>query len=629
MTARGDSFLVCDTPDTYLLTLRRPYKHAAPDATVSRIKGILTKLDCDAHEIHWANPYSGIYSVRVETELRNGNFGQNGKGKTKAYTLASAYAELMERIQNGMLNGFARLFNEQNRNETGFCYYPDERILPQEEFDSLPPAYLADIGAGPHGSTISNEYYERLRKNGYAGPISVPFFDSLSRNIVYLPYNLTIGMIGSNGMAAGNTVTEAVFQGLCELYERFACAIIYNRRLTPPTVPRRFLAEFPDEWNIIQEIERSGHYEVIVKDFSCGQKFPVLGVIIQNKDRTLYRLNAGADTSFGVALSRGLTEIHQGYMNLDDFAASLLPIPRTEHEYFLNDNPASIVDRRRELLQFTINGKGVFPRSLFESNQAYTFDPSAFVSRSSYEEEVRYLIGLFHSLGHNVYLRDVSFLGFPSVLVYVPVVSHIGKKSMGPEDAIGYAKLFALDEIEDLFFPFQACTPEKMLRLATILEANRGELMKDMLKFEATVDSPWSDIPVSFFLTLCWYKLGRPRDALRNLKAFMVATKNDADEYYKVVARFLELAANGRSSSEIAEQLGIDGYSESLRQEVVGAFADGKHLFDAIDIPNCPHCSACPIRRGCVTAGKVEVTKRINRLMQTSIEQRHFETLVA
>jgi hypothetical protein len=42
--------------------------------------------------------------------------------------------------------------------------------------------------------------------------------------------------------------------------------------MTPPTVPKEFLAQFPGESAIIQDIERDGRYKVIVKDFSAGRQ---------------------------------------------------------------------------------------------------------------------------------------------------------------------------------------------------------------------------------------------------------------------------------------------------------------------------------------------------------------------
>lgn len=77
-----------------------------------------------------------------------------------------------------------------------------------------------------------------------SGVIGVPFFDVRNKETIYLPYNLSLTLSGSNGMSAGNTSAEGIFQALCELIERFASTTIYYNRLTPPTIPFSF-------WKII------------------------------------------------------------------------------------------------------------------------------------------------------------------------------------------------------------------------------------------------------------------------------------------------------------------------------------------------------------------------------------------
>lgn len=52
-------------------------------------------------------------------------------------------------------------------------------------------------------------------------------------------------------MAAGNTISEATYQALCEIYERNSASMIYYENLTPPTVQKEYLQNFKDEYNII------------------------------------------------------------------------------------------------------------------------------------------------------------------------------------------------------------------------------------------------------------------------------------------------------------------------------------------------------------------------------------------
>ena len=69
----------------------------------------------------------GTYSLRVC--IKGTNIGQNGKGMTKEYAMASGYAEFLERYQNGMF-----VFKpEKETQEYPFVYSADEKKLTVEE----------------------------------------------------------------------------------------------------------------------------------------------------------------------------------------------------------------------------------------------------------------------------------------------------------------------------------------------------------------------------------------------------------------------------------------------------------------------------------------------------------------
>ena len=96
-------------------------------------------------------------------------------------------------------------------------------------------------------------------------------------------------LVGSNGMAAGNTMNEAIFQGTCELFERYSAALVYYNRLTPPTIPFSVIEKrAPKIFKVIEDLQELG-YKVIIKDFSINSQYPSVGVILIKGDH--YRLN--------------------------------------------------------------------------------------------------------------------------------------------------------------------------------------------------------------------------------------------------------------------------------------------------------------------------------------------------
>ena len=356
----------------------RVYKENNPINTINNIRQILYKLNLLPIETVWFHPQNNIYSVRLENPIEKGKFGTNGKGRSFYYTLASAYGEFIERLQNGFIvgpSGLDRIFLKKIKETVGFVYYPDEKILSQSDFLKLPEEYLKDF----FGDTKSelredfiNSYFNRLRENGQDGVISLPFYDVKNKKTIFLPYNLTFILSGSNGMASGNSYAEAIFQALCELIERFSARTVFFDRLTPPNVPDEYLKKFPDECKIISQLESHG-YRVIIKDFSCGINLPAVGVILFNEKQNKYRLNIGSDTSFKIALSRALTEIFQGIENDSVMEDIMLDIPDKEQDYFITNTSENIMKREREIQKFIINGSGVFPTSLFHSEPSYLF----------------------------------------------------------------------------------------------------------------------------------------------------------------------------------------------------------------------------------------------------------------
>jgi hypothetical protein len=75
---------------------------------------------------HWINSLEGVCSLRVE--IAGTRLGTNGKGASREFALASAYAELMERLQNHVLYLECDLSPEV-LNYGGFYFSPDEKYM--------------------------------------------------------------------------------------------------------------------------------------------------------------------------------------------------------------------------------------------------------------------------------------------------------------------------------------------------------------------------------------------------------------------------------------------------------------------------------------------------------------------
>lgn len=582
----------------------RTYKEDSPINTINNIRKILYSIDMLPIEHSWYNPQTEIFSVRLENPHDKGGFGTNGKGRSQMFALASAYAEFIERIQNGFIvgpDGMNRIFTKQIFKRFGFHYYPDEIYLSQSDFFSLPQDYLNDIiGNSPpeEVSRISELYFQRIHEIGQTGVIAVPFFDCKRNSIVYLPYNLTFILSGSNGMAAGNTAEESIFQALCELIERYSARTIFFDKLTPPTIPDAVLSKYTREFEIIQNLRQLG-YEVQIKDFSCGIKLPALGVILIDRKSNKYRLNIGAESSFQYALSRGLTEIFQGIKDDSTMKQFMLDIPTQYPEYFLDDSPNSQKEKEKEIRSFIINGLGVFPPSLFEEEESYPFSKSAFVCHGSYRIEIQHLIRLFLSLGYNVYIRDVSYLGFPSCYVFIPGVSVWGRKSNQDAPTIQtIEKSIENDKIEDIFFPSTSFLADsaRIQKLLDQLAPNReirynGIPLCRVLKISVN-SSNWSNIPTNFFITLLCIANKEYKNARKFLNAFILETHQENNDYYITVSQLLKDLECGLGNEELRQK---------YKADILDDFSTLKQLFAHVLFPTCPDCCNCPFDHNCLT----------------------------
>lgn len=593
----------------------RPYKEANPKSTVIKIQEILKDIDLLVVPIQWGNPYEDIFSLRVVAIDEDGGFGTNGKGRSQLFALASAYAEYIERIQNQLMSGatgFNKPILKLIHSKTGYYYYPDEQPLSLDKFMELPISIKNDL-FGIESKQLQDKFIEIFNRpyiKESMGITSVPFFDVNRCQPTYLPYNLIYSYTGSNGMAAGNTIAEATYQAMCEIFERYAASIVYYNNLTPPTISTEYLKCYPEESNVISKIRKKG-FEVIVKDFSCDKRLPVIGLIIIDVNTTKYKLNIGADTSFKVALSRTITEIYQGIRGDDDFRTTMLEMPNEQNSPFFY-NESNKIEQEMNLSKFMKNGLGYFPPSLFNSAPDYVFDPSVFNPMKSYDEEVSYLFSLMKSIGHNIYIRDVSFLGFPSVYIYIPEVSIVGRKNVPLNKHTNtYASNF--DEIDSVMFPFDSFIHDKdrieraIELLVNISESYNYKIeMRALLHLSLKPENPWYSLTVSMMLSMICFLVEKFDTSIYYLKKFIIESDNTNDEYYNECILYFELLRDDKST-------------KCISPEIIDGFKNPESLFQYIGYPKCPDCNNCKLNHQCITRIHLDKTIIINSLSKNNI----------
>ncbi len=406
----------------------KQYKNRKPEETIAIIQGLLeNKLGINTYERLFQEKNGLFHSCRILLDngswLRTVNIGTNGKGMTEAYSKASAYGELMERIQNYALLRFANFATHTylGKHKEDFPFYYEQivekdLVLPfrytPDEIVSADNIYLKQAVDHYLFSANNARIYEKTKDLEH---YYIPYYDINSNDVVSLPYDIMYNSISTNGMCAGNTPKEALIEGLSEILERYVIRKIYFDNLTLPEIPRE-LFKGNEILNRIQELEGHEGYIIKIVDCSLGVGIPAVGAIILTTDGEQYQFHMGVDPSPITALERSLTELFQGRNSVKfkmfdkELQTKLLKESSVKEEEMHKTNSAST---------------GAYPFSLFYDEPSYQFSGFDNDFGRSDDTDLKLLTSLIERLGFKIYVRDNSFLGFPAYSIYIPGMSEI------------------------------------------------------------------------------------------------------------------------------------------------------------------------------------------------------------
>ena len=357
-------------------TLRRYSRHVSPITGVVRVIHRKDVADCDGLHVYEAGTNRATTPhtlAQLRAHLRSNSLG---KGTTEAQARTSALCEAFERYSGG------------------FQGYESRRV-----------ARMVDLGeqaVDPRGCMLYSEAQYRQRdwwnaKRSRFNVVPKPFVEdaildwsplwSLSRTTTrYLPSAMLYyghptpsGELMftpcSNGAAAGNTMEEAILQGLLELVERDSLALWWYNRVQRPGV---HLESFDDAF--IRQLDRclkTNGRDLWAIDLTSDLQVPVFGAFSRRVEMRPERIimGFGAHLDARIALLRAVTELTQmlawilpeerhdpnaqpildeetrnWLATADSSAASyLLPLPRVTHR-FANYPMLATEDLRDDLL---------------------------------------------------------------------------------------------------------------------------------------------------------------------------------------------------------------------------------------------------------------------------------------
>lgn len=460
----------------------KKYKAELPERTVTNIRTILyEKLGIILEEADFKSE-GGFYSTRIKIgnyNLSDLDYGTNGKGMTFSYALASAHGEFMERMQNLAIIRSNSLAYKEGKficgNSEYISFLERKNLLlnyqyaPDEEYIVVTTDNYEDIL-----KSIGFPSKELLLKKYQGKKISMlPFYNVTTKTTDFLPYEIVFNNCTSNGMCAGNTPKEAIIQGLSEIIERYIVREIYMKGLCLPTIPDVFFSgtEILNKIGLLKE-KYGANWKFQIKDCSLGKGYPAIGILMVNNIERKYLFHLGVDPSPITALERSLTEIFQGRE-----IAAVLNMDYSIQNGMLYD--PNIMDA--EFYKTCTTGSGHYPITILEEPNVADFSGFDDSWGVSDDKDLEKLIQLIEGEGHQIFIRDVSFLGFPAYCIYVPGITefrNIIKDNQGGTNAD--MKSLAVSAALNLY----SASKEEIEALATYIE-NEKKFVEQVMEYDS------------------------------------------------------------------------------------------------------------------------------------------------
>lgn len=563
---------------------KRKGKDEAPENTVDKICMCLKEIGAVCGYRFYDTDVDGCYSARVFLKGKLcDTVAANGKGSSAAYCLASGFAELMERIQNQIFFPYQLTESEVEEivkrnpvSDTSLCRYRTLKEL-QEDKNSFLNKIVRRYAASVKGASSESEkellvwlqldrQFPLWKKTGV---LTAPFYHVQDGAYEWLPIELVKFLNLSNGMAAGNTLPEALVQGYSEIFERYAQCRIVIERLTPPQIGRDILKN-TQIFRVIQNIEAMGPYRVMVMDCSLGMGLPVVCGAIINQEKQTFGIRFGAHPDIRIALERVFTEAMQG-KTLEEFTE----INR------ISFHQEKILSQQN-LFNLLKTGGGFYPPEILGKMPSY--EPAKFngTQEMSNGALLRKMTRQMSSMCGGLYIADVSYLGFPSVLIYAENVSEII-----PVEYTSLKLLGNKNEAANILQDISSMDENKALKLRITAHLVRNSVLENTIG--AMCKRPVKGVihggndQMGFLMAVCSYFLGEDEEAAKRLGECIRVNERGTEEYAyeETLLKFFQGMSTYQDVGKVREVLHTV-CNERIVEQVFGDFSSRQLVFSKL-----------------------------------------------
>lgn len=553
------------------------FKANEPTETVEKIKKILSEVDIQVEEKILKHEKEKEGAPSSLTLFLRGckEYKSEGKGASLINAKASAYAEFIERLQNDFI--FPLRTDD-------FVFSPDESFLEKDSFSDV-------RGINERIFFLLSDFVNKNRKNlslKYKNSVlTVPFYGVEEKKVTAIPILVYEWLAGSNGMAAGNTIEEALVQAFSEICERYVMKRVICEKISLPNIPSEEYLKYSKISKILNVYNENG-YKVEIKDASLGKELPVVCTIITNTKENIVTFGFASHPSLPVAIERCLTEYSQGFditssknqseklflqvknsnsesKNLKEIQVSSATVSDVSNdsnlyneqyiekevfEYLVNTNNLKFLAEKQFIHRVDIENCTLLKEIFIDNSPKYSYSNQSWISNSVNVDNkflLKFIVNKIKNITSEIYVRDVSFLGFPAVRILIPQMSFIFDYDVERIETtkkwIDWLKLEYTSERDSIQGLYSA--------LDTKLD----------LGFH--LDSQFSDLPIEYILFLCAIYLNDVDKVL--ILANKIIENNDRCKFFKdefitrvhIIKKFYELKLKNVEFAEILNQISL------------------------------------------------------------------------
>ena len=472
----------------------RRYKEKKPSETVEKVKSILNNLGIEVEE-KWSDKSSvNTYSLRIC--IKGTDIGQNGKGMTREFAMASGYAEFLERLQNGMM----RFRIEKPSKDLPFSNVPDEKNFKVKEYIEKNNSFLNNIlkqnGKENSSKCEKEEFLMKILNGQYMDNNEktytyIPYYSVKNKEIQYIPDKLFSYLYDTNGMCAGNSKEEALIEGISEILERYTAMKIFKEKICLPEIPDEYIKTFPKVYKMKEVLDKDERYYYRLVDCSFGGKYPVAGLYIIEKNSGKFGFKMGAHPDYGIAMERCFTEAAQG-VDIFEYARS-----NTFDFYDAENND------KKSITNFVFNSLSSVTYEVIGDKPIYKFTKMPDVSNLNNKEILKGLVQPLLNDGRDILVRDVDVLGFQSFSIAIPGMSEISF-----DESATYFYVFM--KMQEILKDLKTITLNNIKEVIEMMEIIVNTVGYDKLSILINVDDieilPCEEIGLGakYFLGICY-----------------------------------------------------------------------------------------------------------------------------